>query len=363
MITFPTNLASIEARIRAIQAVKYAASRNFGDGAVSYLSPYISRGVISTQQVFNHIKSLSLPWEKTEKFVQELAWRDYWQLVWIEKGDAIKSDIKHPQAPIAHYGVPKAIVEANTGIVAVDNAIKHLYQTGYMHNHMRMYVAAIACNIAQSHWLAPAQWMYSLLLDGDLASNHLSWQWVAGTFSNKKYYANQENINKYFKSEQQGSFLDLAYSEFENLAIPKVLQDYSLFHLETKLPKSDGTLEENKNTLIYNYYNLDPYWYQEEDFQRVLLLEPSFFEANPVEQSNLDFILALAAEIKEMKIFVGEFKDLQKQLGDASIYYKEHPTNMHYVGKEESRAWISEVKGYYPSFFSFWKKVKKQIQY
>lgn len=58
----------------------------------------------------------------------------------------------------------------------------------------------LTCTIAQPHWLNPARWMNCHLLDGDLASNMLSWQWVASSFSSKKYYANQENINKYIGS-------------------------------------------------------------------------------------------------------------------------------------------------------------------
>jgi deoxyribodipyrimidine photo-lyase len=60
-----------------------------------------------------------------------------------------------------------------------------------------MYIASLACNVAQSQWRIPAKWMYYHLLDADWASNALSWQWVAGTNSNKKYFANQNNINKY----------------------------------------------------------------------------------------------------------------------------------------------------------------------
>ena len=51
--------------------------------------------------------------------------------------------------------------------------------------------------------------MYYHLLDGDWASNALSWQWVAGSNANKKYYANQDNINKYFNSSQKQTFLDV----------------------------------------------------------------------------------------------------------------------------------------------------------
>jgi deoxyribodipyrimidine photo-lyase len=99
--------------------------------------------------------------------------------------------------------------------------VEELKQTGYMHNHLRMYVAAIACNIGHSHWHLPARWMYYHLLDADWASNALSWQWVAGSFSSKKYYANQENINKYCHTQQRNTFLDVSYEAYETMPTPR----------------------------------------------------------------------------------------------------------------------------------------------
>ena len=316
------------------------------------MSPYISRGVISTRKVYDHITNLDLPWIKTEKLIQELAWRDYWQQIWVVKEELIKSDLKNKQEPVSNYAVPEAVINANTGIEVIDIAIKKLYETGYMHNHMRMYVASLCCNIANSHWLNPAKWMYSHLLDGDLASNFLSWQWVAGTISKKKYYANQENINKYFYSSQKNTFLDIEYEKFKGLKAPLVLSGVTSFDMKTPLPKIERpTLEKDKTTLIYNYYNLDPAWHQNENLQRVLLLEPSFFRENPVSQNCIKFISELAGNI-----------DLQKQLKPDYIVFKEHPANNHYQGKEEQRDWLTNVTGYFPSFFNFWKKCKKELK-
>ena len=111
-----------------------------------------------------------------------------------------------------------------------------LKDTGHLHNHMRMYLASIACNIAKSHWKHPAQWMYYHLLDGDWASNALSWQWVAGTNSNKKYFANQDNINTFFYGSQKGSFLDVPYEAFENIPCPENLSASIVVDFKTPLP-------------------------------------------------------------------------------------------------------------------------------
>ena len=357
---FPTEIKKIHQRIQQIDPVQYARSRNFSDGAVTHLSPYISRGVISTKQVFDHLLSLDLPWQRIEKLVQELAWRDYWQNIWIAKGDGINEDLKHAQDPVSNHGISDAIVDHGTGINAIDNAIGDLYKTGYMHNHMRMYVASVACNIAQSHWLTPARWMYYHLLDGDWASNALSWQWVAGSNANKKYYANQDNINKYFNSSQKQTFLDVDYEQFSTLAIPEVLLECSNFDPLSDLTDTPNTrLERDKKTLVYNYYNLDPDWYADEEVQRVLLLEPSFFKTYPVSPKCIEFVMQLANNIAGIQIIVAEFDALTENVDPAQIIYKEHPTNRHYIGTEESRSWMFEVRGDYPSFFAFWKKCKK----
>ncbi|WP_010135908.1 FAD-binding domain-containing protein [Ochrovirga pacifica] len=358
---FPTQIDAILERMQNIDPVKYANSRNYVDGAVTYLSPYISRGVISTQQVYQEIKKMGLPWGRTEKLIQELVWRDYWQQVWNEKGDAIFLDLKNKQEPVLNYQIPKAILEANTGIIAVDDALEQLFSTGYMHNHMRMYVAAICCNIAKCHWLVPAKWLYSHLLDGDLASNHLSWQWVAGAFANKKYVANQENINKYFKTNQQRTFLDVPYEDLLTMEVPNKLQKTVPFTVNVELPKQKKYSLQNRKTLLYNYYNIDPDWYFGQEVQRVFLLEPSFFKKFPVSQKSLDFALQLTENIHGIQIFVGEFDALLQWVDSKNIVFKQHPTNKHYKGTEESRDWMTTSTGYFPSFFKFWKKAKNEL--
>ncbi len=364
MLLFPTTYHEITQRIRSIDPVKYGKTRNFITGAVTYLSPYISRGVLSTQQIFSEVLQRGYAPKNIEKFIQELAWRDYWQQIWIAKGDAINHDLKHQQTPIANTLIPKAVVQATTGIKAIDTAIQHFYKTGYLHNHVRMYLASIACNIAHSHWKAPAQWMYYYLLDADWASNALSWQWVAGANSNKKYYANQENINKYCTTNQQDTFLDISYEAFDKLPIPYVLQEVTTVTLETPLSASASiTIDESIPTLLYNFYNLDPLWKKEMTANRILLLEPSHFKAYPVAQKTIDFILALSENIEGIQIFVGEFDELIRSNSLETIYYKEHPLNHHYKGVEEERDWMFTIRGYYPSFFAFWKKCKKELRY
>ena len=360
---FPTGYPEILQRIERIDPVRYGRSRNFIDGAVTYLSPYISRGVISTRQVFQYVMARNIPLWKMEKFVQELAWRDYWQQIWIAKGDQINIDLKRPQPDVRNHGLAVGVTEAKTGITAIDDAINDFYKTGYLHNHVRMYIAAIACNIAKSHWEVPARWMYYHLLDADWASNALSWQWVAGSNSGKKYYANQQNINKYCYSKQGGTFLDVDYAEFSELAIPEVLKEIGSPKLVTTLPEATPiSVDEKLPTCIYNFYNVDPNWKNDLEANRILLLEPSHFSDYPVSEKSIAFLLELAKNIPGIQIFVGEFQELMKLVNPDHCYYKEHPLNRHYNGVEEPRDWMFSVTGYYPSFFAFWKKCKKSMK-
>jgi len=361
---FPHSYKEISQRVRNVNPVKYGATRNYINGAVTHLSPYISRGVISTKLVLEETLKRSYQPAKIEKFIQELAWRDYWQQIWVAKGNEINQDLKNQQQPIANKAIPKAIVEATTGIEAIDNAIKEFYKTGYLHNHVRMYIAAITCNVAQSHWKVPAQWMYYYLLDADWASNALSWQWTCGANSNKKYYANQENINKYCFTKQTNTFLDVPYAVFNTMQIPEVLQECKYLALKTPLPeKTSIQFDANLPTCIYNFYNLDPLWKNDIKANRILLLEPSHFEAYPVSKNTIDFILKLSENIENIQIYIGEFLAFTNEFAVSECYYKEHPLNNHYQGLEEARDWMFPVEGYHSSFFKYWKKCKKHLTY
>ena len=107
----------------------------------------------------------------------------------------------------------------------------------------------------------------------------------------------------------------------------------------------------------------DPMWKKNIKANKILLLEPSHFEKYPISQKSVDFVINIAKiNIPSIQIYVGEFKDFIKEHFLQEVYYKEHPTNSHYQGIEDSRDWMFEVNGYYSSFFSFWKKCKKELQ-
>ena len=362
MQLFTTKYDEILKKLDSINPVKYAVTRNFKNGHVTKLSPYISIGVISTRFIYENLVEKGFNLKKCEKFIQELAWRDFWQQIWVAKGSLINEDLKRPQEDVNDYKISESLVQAKTGINSVDDEINNLYDNGYMHNHMRMYVASIATNIAKSHWKNPAKWMYYHLLDGDWASNALSWQWVAGSNSNKKYYANQDNINKYFESNQKNTFLDNSYEFISSMNIPDGVSEKIDLKLSSDFQNNDEIkLDNSLPTLIYNYYNIDPNWRKNEKANRVLIFEPKIFLEYPISQKCLDFSINLSQNINDIQIFFGDIDLLKSKYGVSKFIFKEHPLNSHYKGEEDERDWLFKIEGEYLSFFKYWNKIRKKL--
>jgi deoxyribodipyrimidine photo-lyase len=208
-------------RIKAVHPAEYARTRNAIEGAVSHLSPYITHGFVSLREVYEGVAQ-SHNLKQQDKFVFELGWRAYFRHVWQHRGDAIFTSLHSGPLPDHHYSrsVPDDIRQAQTGVNAIDMAIRGLYDSGSMHNHARMWLASYMVHLRKIHWCAGADWLYGHLLDGDLASNHLSWQWVAGTSSTKPYLFNAENVARYAPVpwHSPGSVIDTSYETLAQIA-------------------------------------------------------------------------------------------------------------------------------------------------
>ncbi len=193
-----------ELALAAIQPDRYGFNRNYLDGNVSRLSPYIRHGILTLKQAkelaFSKVKDRL----HAAKFVTELAWRDYWQRLYQTMGKGVWEDREDLKTglPAGAYAekLPEDIASGETGLACMDAFVKQLRATGYLHNHSRMWFAAYVVHFRRVRWQAGALFFLSHLLDGDPASNNLSWQWVASTFSHKPYFFNRENLEKYTHS-------------------------------------------------------------------------------------------------------------------------------------------------------------------
>ncbi len=218
---FSPTLAAAQARIAAIRPADYARSRNAIGGAVSGLSPYITHGVVTLPQVLAGVAAIHAV-HVQHKLVFELGWREYFQHVWQHRGDAIFQSLHPGPLPDEAYAreLPADIRQARTGVPVIDTAVRALYADGYLHNHARMWLASYVVHLRKVHWRVGADWLYGHLLDGDLASNHLSWQWIAGTGSHKPYLFNADNVARFAPAEwhSPGSVIDQPYEALDLLA-------------------------------------------------------------------------------------------------------------------------------------------------
>jgi deoxyribodipyrimidine photo-lyase len=218
---FEPTLAAAQARIAAVRPAACARTRNALDGAVSGLSPYIAHGFVTLAEVLAGVAARHAL-DVQHKFVFELRWRAYFRHVWQHRGEGILHSLHEGPLPDDAYAreLRADIRQGCTGVPVVDEAVRALYATGTLHNHARTWLASDVVHVRKVHWRVAADWLYGHLLDGDLASNHLSWQWVAGTGSRKPYLFNADNVARYAPASwhRPGSVIDTSYEALDRMA-------------------------------------------------------------------------------------------------------------------------------------------------
>ncbi|MFK7834953.1 MAG: FAD-binding domain-containing protein [Sulfitobacter sp.] len=209
---FPPTRAAAQAALAAFvphAGNDYAQTRNFDFGPkrrsnVSNLSPYIRARVLDEVTVARAVLAQHSP-QAADKFLTEVFWRTYWK-GWMELRPDVWNQYTYDINRL-HYDVQtqsglrkrwETACLGDTGIVPFDAWAKELAQTGYLHNHARMWFASIWIFTLELPWQLGADFFMRHLLDGDVASNTLSWRWVAGIQTRgKTYLATRENIETF----------------------------------------------------------------------------------------------------------------------------------------------------------------------
>jgi hypothetical protein len=182
----------------------YAAERNTDRGPgdrsnVSTLSPWVRHRLVTEREVVEAVlRRHSL--DAAGKFVQEVYWRTYWK-GWLELRPSVWARYTASVAPAldalsaGERATYEAAIAGRTGIEGFDDWARELVETGYLHNHARMWFASIWIFTLRLPWQLGADFFLRHLLDGDPASNTLSWRWVAGLQTvGKTYLATTQNI-------------------------------------------------------------------------------------------------------------------------------------------------------------------------
>ena len=179
----------------------YAAHRNADEGPgqrqnVSMLSPWLRFRLLTEEEVLAAtLQRFNLG--TSEKFVQEVFWRAYFK-GYLETRPSIWTDYVQAVSQLEHTADCRRAIAGETGIDCFDAWVTELKQTGYLHNHARMWFASIWIFTLRLPWQLGADVMYRHLIDGDPASNTLSWRWVGGLHTRgKTYLARPDNIARY----------------------------------------------------------------------------------------------------------------------------------------------------------------------
>ena len=250
---------------------EYSRLRNFDFGPekrsnISCLSPYITHGIISEQEVIQ--KALSkFSFSKNEKFIQEVLWRTYWK-GWLELRPNVWTDylaelnqIKNEFQNNQNY---LSAIDGKTDIECFNAWVNELKDNNYLHNHSRMWFASIWIFTLELPWQLGAEFFMQHLYDGDAASNTLGWRWVAGVQTQGKHYlASEWNIKKFTNNRFQNIKLN------EN-APPKISEkSYQIIKQDFNNPQKI----ENKNLLIFeNNLSFEITDFKDNSFKKIYLV-------------------------------------------------------------------------------------------
>ena len=189
------------------EITNYNSKRNFDFGPlnrenVSCLSPYITHRLITEYEVTKKVLSKH-PHQKVEKYIQEIFWRVYWK-GWLELRPKVWSDFIEDLKTIEENENYQKAINAQTDIQCFNDWVRELKENNYLHNHTRMWFASIWIFTLKLPWQKGAEFFMKHLLDGDAASNTLSWRWVAGLQTKGKHYVAQAwNISKFTNNKYQ----------------------------------------------------------------------------------------------------------------------------------------------------------------
>ena len=233
---------------------KYDSQRNFDYGKgdyrfVSTLSPYINHGVIAEKEI---LKKVILSPNYSHKFIQEVFWRVYWK-GWLENRNIVWKNFikfieKFNRGKFPDKSLYNNALTGNTKIGPYNKWVADLIETGYLHNHTRMWFASIWIHYMGLPWQLGAKFFLENLLDADPASNTLSWRWVAGLQTKgKKYIATEKNINIFTNQKFQGFTLP----KMKDIILEnETLNDNTITYKSNKNFKTDSALfifENNRN--------------------------------------------------------------------------------------------------------------------
>lgn len=315
-------------RLNSADPEAYGKNRNFLNGAVTRLSPYLRHGCLTLKEASDSLRYRA--GAKAEKLVEELAYRDYWRRVWYQLGDGIFSDIEDAKVPMGDKLMPDFIRQGITGLPCMDGFIRDLTHHGYVHNHARMWFASYVVHWLKVDWREAADWFENHLLDGDKASNHLSWQWIASHFSSKPYYFNKENLARYTGEKYcanckvncpfDGSYEEIQKKLFSNDA-PTSAKTYRVQMPERSPVSAHQAIAVYVNDEMLSAAHL----LLRKPVTKIFVFDNYLHGRWPLKR--LQFVADCLSEIQDIEVWVGDTVEILKERGVGQVLTQVTPNN------------------------------------
>ena len=353
----------------------YTAKRNFDFGPqnrknISCLSPYITHRLISEYEVAK--KTLSkYPYQKVEKFIQEIFWRVYWK-GWLELRPKVWTDFVEDTKNIENTNVYEKAINGETNIDCFNDWVKELKENNYLHNHTRMWFASIWIFTLKLPWQKGAEFFLRELYDGDAASNTLSWRWVAGIQTKgKNYIAQNWNINKFTNNK----YKDLKLNENPEPIIDQ--REYKISPLSVcNNETASDRLVFFENELDFQFFNTKNYkkiyciLLKNEERQiklgsKVLDYKKNLIK-NQIQNSGLKIEFIEGNKFIELSNKDKDFDIVYPSIGENMSFLKrvikKNNLNINYLTREEDNyCWQFSNKGYF-NFKSNIPKILSQFK-
>jgi deoxyribodipyrimidine photo-lyase len=268
----PTRVAGLLRLQQFVPAASkhYAATRNSDLGPdartnVSALSPWVRHRLVTEEEILRAVLARH-ELAAVEKFVQEVFWRTYFKGYLETRPIIWQNYCKMRDKQLAEMEISKTFrddymraIEGRTGIECYDDWVQELQKTGYLHNHARMWFASIWIHTLKLPWELGADFTYRHFLDGDPASNTLSWRWVGGLHTKGKIYlARSDNIATYTQGRYspQGLARDARILEEPVLpppsALPVALTSFPAKRFGLVMTEEDLAIENHDFTVCGN---------------------------------------------------------------------------------------------------------------
>lgn len=196
----------------------------------SRLSPHLHYGEISIRDCWHQTKAEHIADKGAEAFLRELGWREFCYHL-LHHWPEMEEQPFRPEYAAYPWAKNKAQLEAwqkgKTGFPIIDAAMRQLWQTGWMHNRLRMLVGSFLVKNLMIHWHEGRDWFWDTLVDADIANNSAGWQWIAGSGADAAPYFRIFNpVTQSEKFDKEGEFIRRYVPELKDLPAKHIHAPY-----------------------------------------------------------------------------------------------------------------------------------------